>query len=192
MERFDEGWKSRWEARRLASRANRVELVEHDGDSVVRFDSRRAASALVRRVEVESPSGGQISWRWRVDRTVGKGLDPRKKAGDDYAARVFVVFDADFATGGARALCYVWSADLPIGSVFRSPYTDRVAMIVVESGMTAAERWVTVKRDFVRDYQGVFSEAARRITGVAIMVDTDNTRSQATSYFDDVVFEIMR
>lgn len=192
-EEFDGAWDARWEAQRLAARANRHGVDLDDGvDPVLRLDSRRAASALVRRVVFDAPRRGFLSWRWKVMGTVGAGRDPRKKSGDDFAARVFVVFDDDFGSGGARAVCYVWSADQPLGATFPSPYTDRVAIIVVESGDAAAGRWSRVRRNFIDDYTTFFGDTPKTITGVALMTDTDNTASATTSFFDDIRFFVAR
>ncbi len=187
VERFDGDWDTRWEARRLAARANRHDVVLDDGvDPVLRFDSRRSASALVRRVTLDGPKRGAIAWRWKVAQTVGAGRDPTRKNGDDFAARVFVVFDDDFGGGDARAVCYVWSADLPLGASFASPYTDQVAIVVVESGDASVGRWSRISRNFLDDYKVFFGESPQNVTGVALMADTDNTASATTSFFDDI------
>jgi hypothetical protein len=37
------------------------------------------------------------------------------------------------------------------------------------------------------DFERYFGRPAERVTGVALMVDTDNTDSQATAWFDDLI-----
>jgi len=97
-----------------------------------------------------------------------------------------VVFDGDFGGSDSRALCYVWAEHLPIGSVFPSPYSDRVAMVVVAGTGGRRDEWMSVERDFIRDYREFFGDLPTLVTGVAIMVDTDNTGSEATMFFDRV------
>lgn len=184
---FDAGWRSSWQERRLASRMNRFAVVEDNGDLVLAAGSDRAASVLWRPLPITSLEAGRLSWRWKVGETIEGAHREREKDGDDYAARVFVVFDGDLTDGATRAVCYVWAAHEPIGSLFPSPYVPTVATVVLESGDGRAGQWIAVERDVIADYQAFFGAQPERITGVAVMVDTDNTRSRVTAYFDDLV-----
>lgn len=186
-ERFDDGWEERWNEERLAWRKTRYRVVEQGDGLVLRADSWRAAAGLWTRVSVDAPTSGRISWRWKIERPVRRTGREREKRGDDYAARVFVVFGGVFAGPDTRAVCYVWAKDLPVGSVFPSPYTENVAMIVVASGDDGVGEWAGVERDFVSDYHAFFDELPATVSGVAVMVDTDNTRSEARAFVDDIV-----
>jgi hypothetical protein len=186
-ERFEEGWEERWQEQKLAWRKNRFRVVEQDEGPVLRADSYRAASGLWRAVMLDAPMSGSISWRWKVERPVQRSGREREKRGDDYAARVFVVFGGAFADPDTRAVCYVWAKDLPVGSTFPSPYSENVAMVVVVSGDSLVGQWAEVKRDFVSDYTAFFGEPPTAVSAVAVMVDTDNTWSEARTFFDDIV-----
>jgi hypothetical protein len=188
-ESFGDGWEDRWKERRLAYRATRYRVVEDGGEPVLRADSRGAASGLWREITLYQPQSGRISWRWRVDRGIRAEADERAKRGDDFAARLFVVFGGEFPSRANRALCYVWAAAEPVGSVYRSPYAEQVAMVVVASGGFGTGEWSSVERDFVADYRAVFGEEPQDLSGLALMVDTDNTGSEVRSYFDDVLLE---
>lgn len=186
-ERFDDGWEERWNVQRLAWRGTSFRVERHDGNAVLRADSWRAAAGLWTPVTVEAPRSGLLSWRWKIERTVRRSGKERDKAGDDFAARVFVVFGGAFAEPETRAICYVWATELPVGAVFPSPYTANVATIVVASGDDGVGEWARVERDFVADYRAFFGEAPTTLSGVAVMVDTDNTWSEARTFFDDIV-----
>ncbi len=110
----------------------------------------------------------------------------RERRGDDYAARLFVTFEAEPFSRRSRAICYVWASAEPPGAVYRSPYADNVAMVVVESGTRRVGRWVGEVRDAVADYVHAFGQAPTRITGVAVMVDSDDTHSRAVAWYDDI------
>ncbi len=43
------------------------------------------------------------------------------------------------------------------------------------------------QRDVSADFERYFSRPADRVTGFALMVDTDNTDSHATAWFDDLI-----
>ena len=186
-ERFEEGWDERWQEQKLAWRKTQFRVVEHDQDQVLRADSYRAASGVWRAVRLAAPVSGSLSWRWKVERPVQRTGREREKRGDDYAARVFVVFGGAFADPDTRAVCYVWAKDLPVGSTFPSPYTENVAMVVVASGDSLVGQRAREERDFVSDYTAFFGEPPTAVSAVAVMVDTDNTWSEARTFFDDIV-----
>lgn len=110
----------------------------------------------------------------------------RERAGDDFAARVLVVFEESVVPWRTRALAYVWAAHEPAGAVFPNPYTKSVGMIVVRSGAADSGRWQAETRDPVADYRAYFGEAPRRIEAVAVLVDTDDTGLAAEAWFADL------
>lgn len=186
-EDFRAGWKDRWTERALSSRRTRYEVVQEDGRPVLRATSNKAASLLWSNLAIRTGGKGQISWRWRVRTSISENQHEREKRGDDYAARVFVVFDSTLLDRHARAICYVWAAREVVGAVYRNPYVAGVATIVVESGDRRANQWAAEERDFVADYRAVFGMTPKTVSAVAIMVDTDNTGSSATAWFGDIV-----
>lgn len=129
------------------------------------------------------------------------------KAGDDYAARVYLSFEVPpdtlglgtrQALKGARALRgnqvpdaavnYVWDNRHPIGTLQANAYTDRARMLVLRTGAADAGRWVTERRDVAADFQQAFGHAPRRLTGLALASDTDNTGETAHAGFADFRF----
>jgi hypothetical protein len=179
--------------------------VERDGDRwVVRAEAERSASALYRPVEADPRVHRILSWRWKVEAAVA-GADARTRAGDDYAARVYVAFryDAEAATlwervryGAYHALYgeyppkvvlnYVWDNRLPVGTVLDNAYTDRSKMVVLRSGNAEAGRWVGERRDVYDDYRRIVGGEPPAIAGVAIMTDTDDTGAHATAWYDAI------
>jgi hypothetical protein len=90
------------------------------------------------------------------------------------------------------ALCYVWDNHHPVGTSQWNPYTDRVRMIVLESGSARAGGWVEERRDLERDFRTWFPESSHpvpAITGVAAGNDTDQTGEAATAWFGDLHLE---
>jgi hypothetical protein len=114
-------------------KANRSSLVVDDGITVLRVRSEESAGTVVHALDADPRATPVLSWRWKVDRVVEKA-DMTQKAGDDYAARVYVFFDLPLeelsffqamkirivrALYGEEvptaAICYVW--DIPTPSV---------------------------------------------------------------------------
>lgn len=188
------------------ARQTRFDLVESDGSTVLRARADNAAASLRYSVDVDPNAYGQLEWSWKTDRVLDKA-DLATKAGDDYAARLYVFFDRQpgqmsfgdrlaYALGRARygnqlpaaALCYVWDNKQPVGTVRSNAYTGFVKMVVATSGKAQQDKWVTLQRDVAADYRRAFGTRPPRITGIATAVDTDNTGESTVSYFGDIRF----
>ena len=102
------------------------------------------------------------------------------------AAPARLLAGADVPTA---ALCYVWGRAQPAGSSGWNPYTDRVRMVVVDSGDTQAGQWRSHRRDLRSDWAEAFGGALPRISGLALSADTDNTGEQVEAWFADPRFE---
>lgn len=187
-------------------RSNRFELVADEGATVLRVLSERSASSLGIMRRVDPAKTPWLRWRWRVSNVV-EGSDLRRKAGDDYAARVYVLFDlpserlsvgdrlkisaARLLHGNhlpAAALCYVWGTAQAVGESGWNPYTDRVRMIVVDSGKARVGQWREVARDVASDFRAAFGGPVPAILGVALAADTDNTGEKVEARFSDLSF----
>jgi len=183
----------------------RYTLVDDSGTTVLRADSQASASGLVSKVNVDPATYPLLSWKWKVNRVIAKG-DVTRKSGDDYPARIYVTFaedpeDLSFfqrtrlaairmvygKTPPSAALAYVWGNQAPVGSIHPNPYTDRVQMIVVESGPVHLNRWRMHRRNIVEDFRRAFGKNPPRLSGVAVMTDTDNTGESATAWYGDIV-----
>lgn len=166
------------------------------------LDARAASAASGLTQKVGWPGATTLRWRWQVSRSV-KGGDLASKSGDDFAARLYVFFDppdsqlsfverTKLALGKRlfgdalprAALCYVWATREPVGTIAPNAYTDRVRMIVLDSGDTQAGQWRTHIRDLAADYVAAFGRGpAPRITGLSLMSDTDNTGDTVSARF---------
>ncbi len=186
LEDFQQGLTRHWVERRLGRASTRYEIVQQGSNAVLVGRSDRSASILWRDLDLVPADAGTISWRWKVESAVSQNHREREKRGDDYAARLFVIFDPGEFGPSTEAICYVWAANEPVGAIYQNPYFDRVGTIVVESGSQRIGEWVAEERDLIADHWRVFGKPPEAVTAVAIMVDTDDTGSKATAWFDDI------
>lgn len=187
-------------------RHTRYSLVEEAGTIVVKAVSDQSASGLVRAITLDPAEYPLIQWRWKVANVLQKG-DVTTKAGDDYPARIYITFASPPGRAGYlqrlqqaaarlvqgrdvpyRAITYIWGSNSPVGTMVPNPYTDRVAMFVVQTGDGRSQQWVTQTRNVYDDYIKAFGEAPAAISGIAIMTDTDNTRESAVAWYGDIIF----
>lgn len=146
------------------------------------------ASALYREVTVDLERFPCLSWRWRISGVFAGNEAERTRAGDDYPARVYVVFDTGIGFWNTRAVNYVWSSTQPVGMHWPNAYTDRAGMIAVASGDARTGRWVHQHRDVAADYRRLFGEAPPDVAAVAVMTDGDDLGVSATADYADIHF----
>ena len=195
-----------WQLTELPSvKPARFSVENSDGTAVVRVDAQGAGASLVRGVDLDPGATPTLQWQWRIDRVVSTA-DMTSKSGDDFAARLYVMFDfpteqlpllARMKLGVARwvygeqvpaaALCYVWANREPVGAEAWSAYTDRVRIIVLRNGDDAVGDWVSEKRNLADDYRRAFPGAPVPVTGIAIAADTDQTGESVTAWFGDIL-----
>lgn len=179
-------------------------LVSDAGMTVLRAEADASVSALLREFPADTRARPLLRWRWKVENLLQKG-DIRRKDGDDFPARIYVLFDYDperlsfadrtkillarviyGAKVPAAALCYVWDNRNPPGTIVPNPYTDRVRMVVARSGAADLGRWMTEERDVARDFRAAFGEDPPMISGIVLAADTDNTGERAVAWFGDI------
>jgi hypothetical protein len=185
-------------------RATQYSLVADDATVVLRAVADASMASVMHPLKLDPKAAPFLTWRWKVSNILSKS-DLSSKAGDDFPARVYVLFDYDTSKLSilqrakiylarsrygkdvpAAALCYVWDGKAPVGTSVWSPYTDRVRVIVVESGSANLNRWREVQRDVVADFRAAFGEEPPAISGVAVASDTDNTGESVTALFGDI------
>ncbi len=191
-------------------RQNQFALVDDGGSKVLQVKSDKSASSYATAVTIDPAKTPWLHWRWKVSHALD-GSDISKKPGDDFAARVYVLFDlpldqlsfgdqlkiraARALSGGdvpAAALCYVWGKVQAVGFTGWNAYTDRLRMIVVESGASHAGEWRSESRDVAKDFRAAFQLDAPPVGGIAVSADTDNTGDSVEAWFGDLSFSASR
>ncbi len=184
----------------------RYQLKFWDGVLAIEANAERSMALLARPVEIDLNRTPVLCWRWRVDAPLVKA-DMASKAGDDYAARVYLSFALPPEEMGfvlrsqlklARAIWgdavpdaainYVWDNRYPVGTRKPNAYTERTRMIVAESGSDNAGRWVVARHDVQQDVITEFGSPLARMIQISVASDTDNTGETARAGFADFHF----
>jgi hypothetical protein len=194
-----------WHAVALPGKARtRYEHTRKDGRPAWAAVSQRSASLWRKRLHVPAAELAEVSFSWWAqDLPVEGNVAVAERA--DACARLVFAFHGDLSRLPARhrlmaelaemfsgektpyaTLMYVWDNTLPVGSVVPSARTDRVRKIVVDSGPGKLRHWRDHRRNLVEDFRRAFGEEPGPLTGMALMTDSDNTGSQATSWYGDV------
>ena len=138
-------------------------------------------------MEIDLTKTPILRWSWKIEGTHAN-LDDVSKGGDDYAARVYVVYKGKLPWD-VIAVNYVWANRQPQGESWPNAYTGRAVMIAQESGAPDNEElWIEESRNVREDFERYFGRDIRRIDGVAVMTDCDNGGGKATGYYSNVRF----
>jgi hypothetical protein len=161
-------------------------VEDPDLGAVLRFEATRQAAFFWRELDSRlDPSGGRLSWRWRVDRPVA-GADLRVRERDDSPARLFVVFGTRGIFSRPRILFYTWANQEPPGGHWPSPADGRMHIVVVRNHATPTGTWMDEERDLHADYRAAFGRDAEPVSAIGFMIDTDNTGQTAVGLLGPV------
>jgi hypothetical protein len=183
---FENGLRPEWQEKVFKGRTE-YRVVSEGTGHVLRAESRGAASGLILENEIDLKEFPVLSWRWKVENILEKG-DASRKEGDDYAARIYVIFPHWFFPR-TRSINYIWANKLPQGAIVPNPFTSNAVMVAVESGEEKVGEWVDESRDVLADYRWIFGEDPPEAGAVAVMTDTDNTGGSAVAWYDDIEFK---
>jgi hypothetical protein len=177
--------------------------IERIGDRhYLKAESNASASAIVYKNSFNVYDYPGIRWRWKLSNVYVKG-DPRRREGDDYPIRVYVMFEYDPDTAGAfekikyglakklygeypphSSLGYVWANREGPETIVTSPYTVKAKMIFLEKGTNKVRTWQDEEVDVLVDYQKAFGVKPPQRARIAVMNDSDDTGERSTSYME--------
>jgi hypothetical protein len=185
----------------------RYRVAEAGGVSALEAEGVEGGSGMWRKIRIDPARQPILEWRWRVPQpepgsaplsvtssaspmmrlSVGFHGDPDKLDFDDRVklrmARALTVHGLPYAS-----LLYVWMVGVPVGTVLHSPHTDRVRLIVAESGLQRVGDWITVRRNVAEDYRLAFGEEPGDIVGIGLMTDYGDDGSRRRAFYGDITF----
>lgn len=185
-----------WEEESFSGHST-YQTVEFDGRMVLKAESNNSASGLVLKKKIDLLKTPYINWTWLTKNKL-PAFDEHTKGGDDYVARVYVVIDGGMMIWNSQCLSYVWSSNQDKGQIWDNAFVgSKVKMISVRGQQANVDQWYNEKRNVFTDLVAQFGDkgsekknqaAYRYIDVIAIMTDTDNNGSKATSYYGDIIF----
>lgn len=197
-------WQVRIISRAKASTQYRLVVDPLTPRVVLHAIAERSASGLHQRLSVDPTERPVIGWQWRVDALID-GADNTDRHAEDAPARLLLFFDGDatklpvreqvmmdtvrMLTGHAvpyATLMYIWENRQPVDSLIASRLTSRVKMIVAASGSTQLGQWRSFERNYVDDFKRAFGETPRRLIGIGILTDADDTGTKAEAFYGDI------
>ena len=194
--------KLQWQAMRLPGKLLTAYRVAPQGPrDALLAEAASSASMLRQALHIHPDQLGALQFDWRVDQLI-PGADMRQRDAEDSPVRLIMVFEGDRQRFSVKnnmlseltlsltgeplpyaTLMYVWCNDCPAESVIVNPRTDRIRKLAVESGAERVGQWLNYRRDIRADFKKAFGEEPGALLGLAIMTDTDNTRSTTRAWY---------
>lgn len=200
------GMPSGWSFYRLApyKKNTAYRLVNYQGKTVLSANSKRAASGIAVKLRPHASKDLWLEWEWKAIGSILEA-DNAERHTDDAPLRILVAFDgnksklplkekmtfemAHMLSGQEMpyaTLMYIWSGKNPLDSIVDNAFTTRIKMIVVDSGWQDVGQWRKHARDLSADYFAAYGEAPGDVIGIALLTDTDNTKSEVRALYGDI------
>ena len=146
-----------------------------------------AGSGLGKEIKIDLNKTPFINITWKIEKDL-KGVKETTKKGHDFAARVFVIKKTGATPLSNRAINYVFSSNSKVGFNSPSPYTKKSIDNVLATTKKNLNEWIIVKTNVKDDFKKFHNLDVNELDGLAIMVDTDNSKMKAVSYFQNIYF----
>lgn len=181
------GVPSGWSLKEFTGAAD-IELLRVEGRLAIRLRSDRSSFAIYHDVVLDVNELPVLTWSWKVIRLPGGG-DVRVAGRDDQAAAVYVVFPRwPSPLTRSDVIGYVWDTNAPVDTRAAHSQSPNVKLIVVESGRKDVGRWRRYERNLIEDYTDLFGKKPPRAGKVALMSDSNDTRTDAEALFAGLGF----
>ena len=201
-----DGMPNGWNFYRIAPyKKNTVYRLEnYQGKTVLSANSKTSASGLAVKLRPRQANNLWLKWEWKALSAMPEA-DNAERYHDDAPLRILVAFDgnksklplkekmtfemANLISGQEMpyaTIMYIWSGKSPIDSIITNAHTSRIKMIVVDSGWENLGQWHQHQRDLAADYKLAYGEAPGEVIGIALLTDTDNTKSETRAFYGDI------
>jgi len=200
------GMPNGWNFYRIAPfKKNTVYRLEnYQGRTVLSANSKTSASGLAVKLRPRPANNLWLQWEWKALSAIPEA-DNAERYQDDAPLRILVAFDgnksklplkekmnfemANLISGQEMpyaTLMYIWSGKSPVDTIISNAHTSRIKMIVVDSGWDNLSTWHKHQRDLAADYKRAYGEAPGEVIGIALLTDTDNTKSETRAIYGDI------
>ena len=180
---------SKLEVKKVRGADNKTDysLGSNENGNFLKAVADNAASGLGKKLKIDLNKTPFINITWKIEKGL-PGIRENTKKGHDFAARVFVIKKTGATLLSNRAINYVFSSNNEVGFNSPSPYTKKSIDNVLATTKDNLNKWITVKANVKEDFKRFHNLDVNQLDGLAIMVDTDNSKMEAISYFQNIYF----
>ncbi|MDC1045312.1 DUF3047 domain-containing protein [Candidatus Pelagibacter sp.] len=186
---FTESELSKLDVRKVRGAENNTNYTvgSNENGNYLKAIANNAASGLGKEVKINLNKTPIINITWKVEKDL-PGIKENTKKGHDFAARVFVIKKTGATPLSNRAINYVFSSNNEVGFNSPSPYTKKSIDNVLATTKENLNKWVTVRANVKEDFKKFHNLDVNELDGLAIMSDTDNSKLEAITYYQNIYF----
>ena len=186
---FTEKELSALEIRKVRGADNKTSYTvgSNENGNYLKAVADNAASGLGKEIKIDLNKTPFINITWKIEKDL-VGIKEKTKKGHDFAARVFVVKKTGLTPLSNKAINYVFSSNFNIDDYWRSPYTKSSIDYVLSTTKKNLNEWVTVKANVKDHFKLLHNIEVDKITGIALMTDTDQTNISAIANYQNIFF----
>ena len=186
---FTESELSKLDVRKVRGADNNTNYTvgSNENGNYLKAIANNAASGLGKEVKINLNKTPIINITWKVEKDL-PGIKENTKKGHDFAARVFVIKKTGATPLSNRAIHYVFSSNNEVGFNSPSPYTKKSIDNVLATTKENLNKWVTVRANVKEDFKKFHNLDVNELDGLAIMSDTDNSKLEAITYYQNIYF----
>ena len=187
--KFTESELSKLDVRKVRGADNNTNYTvgSNENGNYLKAIANNAASGLGKEVKINLNKTPIINITWKVEKDL-PGIKENTKKGHDFAARVFVIKKTGATPLSNRAINYVFSSNNEVGFNSPSPYTKKSIDNVLATTKENLNKWVTVRANVKEDFKKFHNLDVNELDGLAIMSDTDNSKLEAITYYQNIYF----
>ncbi len=175
-------------------------IQKEDLKNILVAQADQSASGIIYTKTFNIYKTPMIKWKWKVSNIYQAG-DEKKKSGDDYPLRIYVVFKYDPGKASIiekaqynavkllygeypphSSLNYIWANKKYPERILPNTFTAKAQMILLQKGPDRAGQWIEESVNALSDYRKAFGTDPPMEASIAIMADADNTGEKATGY----------
>jgi hypothetical protein len=167
---FPPGWKPRKDSGRTV-----YSIQEQGGRRFLHAAARGLGIQAAKEIDWDLAAYPMVAWSWRPIE-FPKGADERQSSTNDSALAVYAVFK--HTAWSVKSLKYIWSASAPVGTVV--PTSQGLTQgVILRSGTGGKGEWAEEKVNVLEDFKKYFKEDPPKAIGIAVLTDSDDTKSSA-------------
>ena len=178
-----------WKGQNWGSPKYDFTIVTDEGRKALHLRSANEGSTISKEIKgkVNLKETPLLEWSWKVI-ALPKGGNSCRKATDDQAAQVFVVWPRFPEAVRSQIIGYVWDSTEPVGTTCKSEKTGTVTYVVVRSGPAELGKWLTERRNVAEDYRRIYGVEPDGPGALSVAIDSNDTNSTAESFLGPILF----
>ena len=178
-----------WNGQNWGSPKYDFTIVTDEGRKSLHLRSANEGSTISKEIKgkVNLKETPLLEWSWKVT-ALPKAGNSCRKATDDQAGQVFVVWPRFPEAVRSQIIGYVWDSTEPVGTTCKSEKTGTVTYVVVRSGPAELGKWLTERRNVAEDYRRIYGAEPDGPSALSVAIDSNDTNSTAESFLGPILF----